>query len=388
MARSNKRRRILILSDFRMALGYPVGGYSTITEGLAMELGNMGHEVKVLGFSYERQPHNYNFSVIPYYSSLHLGIQLKDIIEGWRPSAVIVMLDLPQQIDIWAEITKLNIRYLAIYPVEGAPVPSRWADAAANFDVSFVLSPFGVRTMAEAGVTAYELEIPHTVGLRAVETEKERDTLKDIVEKTKLKGRFVVTKVADNHQRKNWADTIINFAEWDNPGAVLMGVTRPDNPHGWYLEELISEVGGVRQGKSDKWVFSDNKEIRIVKDISRNDLAWLYNTSTVLLMDTGAEGMGMPILEAFKVKLPVVGMMHTAIADFLSNGRGIPMDTGYEYRDTFGNMKRYFINKQAWLDAMNRARDPFLRMQVANAAHEFIIKRTWNSVANQIVEAL
>jgi glycosyltransferase involved in cell wall biosynthesis len=106
-------------------------------------------------------------------------------------------------------------------------------------------------------------------------------------------------------------------------------------------------------------------------------------------MDTGNEGLGMPILDAFSTGLPVVGMNHTAISELLRDGRGILFDPGYRYRDVFGNVHRYYPGYETWSAAMTLAKNnPQLLKDTAIRAIEWFKGRTWENAAEILSEVI
>lgn len=379
------KRRLLYLSDLRPVHDGYAGGYSVITEGLCTGLTEIGQDVKCLAMTYNGQPHNLNFSVIPMLDPSFLGVQLQDIILGWMPDALVVALDIPWQIDIFAEI-RSPIKYVSIVPVEGEPILRRWAEGLSGVDKIFTLSEFGVKALANAGLRSKLIHVAHTVGNGLAKPEQ----VSDIRSKIGLDGKFVTLKIADNHARKNWAHTIKYWVKWseDKPDSVLYAVTR-DTGIGWNLSELFEYLGGVRKSGINIWEWPNGRQIRLLSDIGRKDLLWVQNFCDILLMDTGNEGLGMPILDAFSMGLPVVGMNHTAISELLADGRGILFDTGYEYTDTFGNVNRYYPDYDTWSAAMTQAyTDRKLLDEMAVKAFNWIKQRSWAKAAQELVESI
>lgn len=382
-----KKRKILWLSELRYLRESWAGGYSAITEGVCTGLHELGHEVKVLAISYNGEPHSLPFSVVPFLTFQYAMVQLTDILEGWWPDALVVALDVPYQADIYINMRSL-CRYIAVIPIEGEPITPRWADALANLDHLFTLSEFGVAALKQAGLKSTYLPLAATLGYGRAEPE----VLADVRKKAMVEGRFVILKVADNHSRKNWAHTFEFFARWAKPDCTLYAVTRPENQLGWDLQALIEEYGGGQVKGTTVWRWPDGKDIRMLNNLSRNDLAWTYNLARdrgVLLMDTGGEGVGLPTLEAFAVGVPVVGMRHTATGELLADGRGITFGPGYEYRDIFGNSRRYYPDYTSWSQAMETAyHDSGARQECVRKAMAWIMKRTWQDAARVLEAAL
>ncbi len=364
------------------------GGYSAITEGLCTALAALGHEVRVLAFGYEGEEHALPFSVIPLLDDRYLGIQLESLVETFNPDTVAIALDLPhhQSILNYFKGSQSAFYYAGIFPADGAPIADEWIEAVNRMQVRLTLSEFSVRACSEKGSLVRMLPVPATPRLLSPPDE-EREKMRVHVG---FNGRYVILKIADNTDRKNWPDTIDFFARWASPEDVLVAVTRPDNQWGYNLDGLIAQHGGVRVPTTDVWEFDSGAQIRILANLRRHDLAWLLNVSDVLLQDTAAEGLSMPILEAFAVKLPVVGMDHTAISELLADQRGILFPPGHFYVDHFGNTQRWRPDYDSWAAAMDQAKHmPAESKSIMTLeALGWLRQRSWNSAAETLIEEI
>jgi len=379
------KKRILYFSDLRPVKDGYAGGYSVITEGMCTALSRLGHDVKCVAMSYNAQQHNLPFSVIPMLDPRYLSVQLTDIIEGWNPDAVVVAMDIPWQCDIFPSL-RSPVKYIAITPVEGTPLLKKWSDGLSSIDHIFVLSEFGKKVLKDVGLRSKVLPVSHTMGSVIAKPEH----VQEVREKIGISDKFAIVKIADNHSRKNWAHTIEFWVKWtaDKPKNVLYAVTR-DAGIGWDLPELMEEFGAIRKTGVNIWEWPDGREIRILENIGRQDLLWVENFCDVLLMDTGNEGLGMPILDAFSVGLPVIAMNHTSMTELVSPNRGILFAPGYEYRDVFGNVKRYYPDYDSWSDAMTFAYTNRDKMdQLALNAYEWLRGRTWENAAQILAEEI
>jgi glycosyltransferase involved in cell wall biosynthesis len=339
----------------------------------------LGHEVKVLGINYGQEPHNLPFSVIPFYSFDTTLVQLKDILDGWFPDKFVVLLDMPNHGELLKGYAH-SAEYIACFPIEGLPVSPKWAQEIKQADRLCVLSEFGAKALNDMGFKATSLPIAPTLSFGKAE----KDMVDGLKEKVGLKDKFTVLKVADNHARKNWAHTFEFFARFPRENVVLNAVTRPKNELGWDMEELLDRHG-KRLEKSWTWELPNGNQIRLVFGVTRNDLAWLYNfsrTDGCLLIDSGNEGLCMPILEAFQTCVPVIGSNHTAIKENLSDGRGLLFDAGYRYTDVFGNVDRYFPEYDSWANALETIMDDAqLRKNLVTTASNWLKTRSWLDAA-------
>ena len=101
--------------------------------------------------------------------------------------------------------------------------------------------------------------------------------------------------------------------------------------------------------------------------------------------------LGMPVMEAMSVGVPVVGSSVGAITEHLSDNRGYLISSEYEFIDPYGNAVRYFMNKPDAAHALTLiARGhgkpkPETRVKKARA---YIETRTWEKPVIQLDEAV
>jgi len=120
-----------------------------------------------------------------------------------------------------------------------------------------------------------------------------------------------------------------------NPNLHLVLLTRKDSPVGWNYNELVARLK-----------LTNNCTV-LNRGISQNELWKLYAASDFLLNTSKAEGLGLPILEAMAIGVPVIATNATAMSELLSNGRGILIDPFYTMIDVFGNTNRYLVHPDA-----------------------------------------
>lgn len=376
--------RILYISEYRL----DGGGFSAITEGMALALHRQGVELKVLGISYDGREHELPISVIPLLDAGFLQVQANTIIDSWQPDAVVFAHDLSHHRNIMNAVrgSETAFRYIGIFPTEGAPLHQAWAQTINEMDGRLTLSQFGVETCRARGCDVRLLPVSYTPRILKANPD-DRAQMRTHVG---FDGKFVILKIADNHTRKNWAETLEYFALWHSPNDVLYAVTRPENAWGWDLQDLAQDFGAERIPDTSTFAWADGAQFRVLHNLTRHELAWVLNVSDCMLVDSGNEGLCMPILEAFAVDLPVVGMNHTAIGELLADGRGILFESGYPYRDPFGNVERYHIDQAAWRNALTRIK--YLSYTERDAmtarARMWLRDRTWDNAANVLLSEI
>jgi len=369
--------KILAITDFDN-----VGsGYKSICAPLFTKLTELGYDIKVVGLMYQGQEHPYPFSIIPC-SSLQNGEAIAvNMIALWQPDIVIVALDLPLQAQYHARLspmfqrpkedTRPPIKYIAITPLENGPLTMTWAAPLFNMDAVFFISELGKQEAIKAGVLKAEhLQV-------GVDTESFRLHFPD--EKKKLRDglgipqdTFVVLTVADNQERKNLSaafDIISQLKKKTDKPIKYILVTREQNAYGWKLRDLALHFG-------------INKEYTCYeRGIPREQLWGLYAIADVYLQTSKAEGLGLPVLDAMAVGIPVVATNTGAMKEVLADGRGILIDSAFGFIDVWGNSWRDMIDveKAAYASSLI-SENPFDTMP----ARKYVESRTHDIPAKQI----
>ena len=115
----------------------------------------------------------------------------------------------------------------------------------------------------------------------------------------------------------------------------------------------------------------------------------LYAAADVFLLTSKGEGLGMPVLEAQAVGVPVIASDVGAISEHLSDGRGILIPHEYKMIDPYGNAFRYYIDREQTTTAlMNLAEDRENTDEMIEKSWEYVESRTWNKSILQLDEAI
>lgn len=338
--------KILWISDFD-----PRGsGYSNISRMFCQKLAELGHDVKALGFEYKGQEHDFDFAIIPISKFDDLAINYLTIKNSWNPDAVIIALDIPWQENVHKFINEManqvgyfspfdGIVHMAILPLEAPPLTMSWAVFLMTLDKVFVMNKFGVEEFHKKFVKSAEyLPIPFDLEKWNPPTEEER---KELRESWGFEDKFVILSVADNQERKNISKSIRIFAEHIKtyPESVFILVTRENLSVGWRLRDLVNDY----EIPGDKFMILE-------RGMPFEELRDLFCVADMYLSTSKAEGLGMPILEAMAMKLPVAGTNCTAIEEHLADSRGFPIFYDYKYIDPFGNGWRYLVSIEDGVD--------------------------------------
>jgi glycosyltransferase involved in cell wall biosynthesis len=386
-------KKIMVITDMDM-LG---SGYRTLTIPLMSGLAELGYEIKIIGFQYRGEEHWFDFSIIPAENFQDIFAIVRNLEHMWKPDVLIVLLDIPLQEQLLQQFQQRTFKYVGIMPIEAPPLCTSFAMALSQMDKALIISGFGTQEALRFGINAEHLQIGIDVNAWNAPTTDERKKLRDafgLDDET-----FVVLTVADNQERKNLSramEIVADFIydhypvtkEWlDATGSKpkrkvqYLLVTREHFFAGWRLRDYAQEIG-------------INLNLSIFeRGISHQELWGLYAISDVFLLTSKAEGLGMPVLEAMAMKVPVAGTNFAAIAEHLADGkRGHPIDyytypDFAPYVDPFGNGFRVFANRENGYLALKHIQKADVSGRT-NAAYKYVSKKHHEISIQQLHNAL
>lgn len=359
----------------------PRSGYTNIGLELCRRLTNIGHEIKVLGLGYTGQEHHEKFSIVPCNSLQDVVGYTNNLKFLWGVDAVIVALDIHQfQESIFPLVKQMDLKYICITPLESDPLCITWASLLRQMDKVFFISQFGADEAIKAGVEAEHIEIGIDTQAWRLRTEEEYQQMRKFLGYDE--EDFVVITVADNQERKALGRGFQIVAELKHLHGIKakhLLVTREHSLVGWKLYDLAYELGI----SSDLKVFNNG--------IPFADLYGLYCASDAYLSCSKGEGLGLPIMEAMSVGIPIAANATGALPELLADGRGWIVPWASWYYDPFGNQKRYDISIPDAVESLvyiwkTKGLDGY--RETTEKARRFMESKDWNKSAQQIDAAL
>jgi glycosyltransferase involved in cell wall biosynthesis len=333
--------KILYISD----LDFRGCGYLRISLPLLEEINKYEDvELRVIGFHYMGQPHDYDYGIIPcgdFNDAVSISSQLYHV--NWEYDWLVVAMDIPHINKISEAMRKQfpNIKIAGIYPIESGPLSETWGQYIADMDASFCISLFGTQLSQKYAPEAKWLPM----GLDDqfyILSDKDKSSLR---EKYNIpKENFVILTVADNQERKNLSATINivkKFQAKSGAKVTYILITREKMPIGWELR--------------DYWYESESEvDFRIVeRGMPEEELNNYYNIADVFAIFSKAEGWCMPVAEAICTHTPVVGNDHTGIKEQLELSHcGILVPNQFVHRDVWQNANRYYVDEDAAVEAI------------------------------------
>ena len=367
--------KIVILSDYN----FKGSGYLNIVVPLCTGLANLGHEIKAIGLGYSGTEHDLPFSIIPCSSFFDAQAMMNNLIVQWGSDIVITALDIPYLGQFNNIAKQLGKKFIAITPLENPPLTMSWTVLLQQCDRVFFISELGKQEAIKSGLFNAEHLL---VGMdttswrmRTPEEYKEGRKLFNISEDT-----LVVLTVADNQERKNLSKAMEIVSKVKNEHNVKVKyilVTRENSDVGWKLRDLALDLGIA----NDIMIFE--------RGMSFGELYSLYAISDAFLLTSKAEGLGMPVMEAMSVGVPVVATSCGAMPELLGGSeRGLLMETEYSMIDPWGNSRRDFPSAESGvthlssiLRGIDGTGNPSLMTRMAR---EYMESRKWDEPVAQV----
>lgn len=309
--------RLIIWSDSPWTLT----GYGKQTKGIAELLQALGHEVAILGFAgLLGGTLNWN-GVAVYPTREHpLGIDVIGCYARHFDADVVISL-----YDIWAfpadTRQRLPCPWIALMPVDGAPVSERMLRRIRTADYPVAISLFGKRELRKVGIEADY--IPPGIDCQIFAPgDKEAARVRLGIPPNAL----LVTMVAANKglpARKSWPEALTAFASFHgrHPDSLLYLHTTKEpygsRGQGIYFNALI-EALNLPSGVT---TFVDQEALAV--GIPDEQIAAIYQASDVLLNPAMGEGFGLPVAEAQACGCPVITQDCSAMSETTRNGIAI-----------------------------------------------------------------
>jgi glycosyltransferase involved in cell wall biosynthesis len=161
-------------------------------------------------------------------------------------------------------------------------------------------------------------------------------------------------------------------------------VTREHSMVGWKLWDLA-------------WSLGLSSDIRIFQSgMPFKDLYVLFCAADVYMSCSKGEGLGLPVMEAMSVGIPVVANSVGALPELLGwkgLSRGFLVPSKFTHIDPFGNQNRRYVDRDKMAENLLNVKKMYDKPdrklgKVITDARDFVESRTWERPARQIEEAI
>lgn len=359
----------------------PLGsGYRNIAVELCNGLFNLGHSVICLGLGYDGSEHWNKFTLVPTRDLREIEVMVNNLKIMGRVDTVIIALDIPMQERFIPIMKKLGLKVIVITPLESSPLCLSWAMVLEQADKCFFISQLGEDEAKKIGLEAEHLHIGlDTVSWRlrtSDEYAKGRESM-HISPDT-----LIILTVADNQERKNLAKAFEIVSKLKNEQYLKVRyilVTREHSPIGWKLRDLAMTYNIA----SELMIFERGLDFKALYS--------LYAIADSFLLTSKAEGLGLPVLEAFAVGVPVVATNTGALTEVLADDRGFLMETEYTFCDPWGNALRHVPNANSGADYIASVgiwEDTGKYTSSIKNARKYVETLTWDIPLQQLEDAM
>jgi glycosyltransferase involved in cell wall biosynthesis len=207
---------------------------------------------------------------------------------------------------------------------------------------------------------------------------------------------FVIGMNAANMDpvRKGFQEALMSFALFraDHPDSVLLLHTREDSKKGLDLEILIREAGEIvgHQGDLRDWVWLSSQYKYMIGTYSPEDIAKWTQGLDVYLMNSYAEGFGLPPLEAQACGVPVVcsvpsrrfKLQSTAISEICQVGWRAEAEPFWHYKFKAWWIRPSVYNVYQALKMAYEARESGEMAELGKKARQFALSYDADLVAD------
>jgi glycosyltransferase involved in cell wall biosynthesis len=318
--------RIIFLGD-RI---WGTSGYSKVIYNTAMRLIKEGHEIAHIPMSSSMKGGNMNYQGVLVYSS-GLNMFGEDIAEKYYHLFKADMIVTVKDPWVFQEFFKHSVNWVPMAIIDHSPVsPLILSRISYAYNV-IAISQFSQRQLSENKVESFY--IPHGV---------DTQIYRPLNKKTECRklfflepDEFVVGVVAMNRSRKMIPHMIRGYKAFldMNPGIkshmMLWSSVYPSSEEVFGLQDvgvnLIPEINYLGLAEAIRWPNKEQIAEGIPEWLGENyesgwDMVKLYNTFDVLLMCTGGEGFGLPIIEAQSCGIPVIVTDYTTGPEIVGSG--------------------------------------------------------------------
>lgn len=244
--------------------------------------------------------------------------------KDWKADAVLSLYD------IWT-LNPNNIKsllpcpWIAMIPVDGAPLSSKMRAVASQADHLIAYSKFGRDEARKAGLDCRY--IPHGIDTTVFKPPKDRMARYKIRDQIGLpRESFLISVIAANKGypcRKGWPELLEAFAhfqsEYTDAKLYLHTTNMPFGSRG----EGIDIKGYLNFLGVPASAFKMIEEAELARGVSEEHLVGMYHASNVLLLPSMGEGFGLPVPEAQACGTPVIVQNASAQAELCFNGLAI-----------------------------------------------------------------
>ena len=233
------KKKILWVSDSPLL----TTGFGRNTLKVCEELVRRGYEIQVMGLQYMGHPIEIGgFLLLPNPGGGGDSGILQSYIRSFKPDFLVSVMDIWNTGFVIDAARKTGVPHISYIPIDGEPIPTRFAELASYANIVLVTSKYSQRVLADRGVFStvwYNGYDPKILGFT------------DFDHKEKLKRElglsgFIICSVSRNISRKQVPLLIEAFKKFEDRGnkkdVSLLLVMKPMERAGWNLENVVKNL--------------------------------------------------------------------------------------------------------------------------------------------------
>lgn len=218
-------------------------------------------------------------------------------------------------IEVLEMLKAMGVKWCPYAPVDHEPIPINVQDRLEHGAYNLAMSPFTLREFERVGLPNPRY-LPHGVETKIFYPRPQHK------EMLVARNKFVVGIVSSNMEpmgRKGWVhafDAYGKFHEKHEDTRLYVHCNPTRNDGGLDLIQM-GKQRGFEPYSPDIW--------QLMANIPAEKMAEIYSTFDVLMMLSGGEGFGIPLIEAQACGTPVIATDFTAPRDLVGAGWKIPI---------------------------------------------------------------
>lgn len=374
--------KLLVLSDSATP-----SGYGRIADEVMTRLHKRGLDVFAASLGYDGLlPPSLDGQRLPYWVASLGGKpwleEFQKLIGPVAPDLIAVIQDAPYieavrnlPVD-WSQTG-----FLAITPVDGAPIYPRWVQTMRAADAAMSISEFGVAAYRKAGVAAELCRPGVDPNVFFRKPDVERAAIR--AQLGLQPDQFVLGTMAMNQGRKAISQMVKAFFEFaaDKPEARYLLDMEAVSPAGWDIPALCEQYGWDKA----KLIFrADAVRAGVTK------LADRYNVLDAHMVISHREGYGLPLAEAMACGAVSLAMDYCSGPEIVGDGRGVLVKAlEYEEIGTWGGAIDKFPDMTDLVSKLDGLyRNPAERAAIAQKGMAWARSHTWDATADSVYDTL
>lgn len=335
--------KLLLVTDSLLAKS----AYAIQSRALARYLQRAGHEVVVYGLSYYGEPITLDETVLMVGQGSLPPNDAMQINQHAARFAVDAILTYKDPFDL-RNMRLLEVPWIAVAPVDTEPASLAVLSGLDDASAVITLTRHGQAALKEQGIEAHYA--PCGIDTQAFTPGDKGEARRALKLPEDPFIALVVAANQSNPSRKNLDQIILTWEVFhrEHPDSLL-----------WLHTDLTPGGGGLNLAMLIDQLGWDKRHYRNTPQngyatYAMNDayMATLYRAADVLLLPSGGEGFGVPLVEAQACGTPVIACDYTAMRETAWAGWKIPTDKGGQYGEQVWTQARgafYFRPSRACL---------------------------------------